>query len=151
MNTKIAKKYLKLLAFKIVRGFDAHAPIPELGYFEKPVHEEINLSEGHVLKYLEDVRLIDDEKYYQVLFNPSDKKYLSDEKYIPSNIYLSEKTLNDKDLFRDPVKTCFQVKLFDTLEDLNLFLEENCLKSDCDVQITTNNKFLLKYLRVGDE
>jgi len=151
MRTKIAKKYLNLLAFKIVRGFDAHAPIPELRYFEKPVHEEIRLSEGEVLKYQDDVKLIDDKKYHQVLFNPSDKKYLSDEKYVPSNIYLPEETLNDKDFFRDPVATCYQVKLFDTLEDLNSFLEENSLKSDCDIQSTNNNKFLLKYLRVGDE
>lgn len=150
MNTKIAKKYLNLLAFKIVRGFDADAPTGQ-AYFEKPVPEKIQLSEGHVLKYQEGVRLIYDEKYHQVLFNPFNKKYLSNEKYVSSNIYLSEETLNDKDLFRDPVETCFQVKLFDTLEDLNSFLEENSLKSDCNVQIITDNKFLLKYLRVGDE
>ena len=72
-------------------------------------------------------------------------------RYFSSDIYLSEETLNNEDLFRDPGKTCFQVNLFDTLEDLNLFLEENHLKSDCDIKITTDNKFLLKYLRIGDE
>lgn len=139
MNTKIAKKHLKLLGFALVRGFDARAPIPELAYFEKPMPKEIDLSEGHVLKYQEDYKLIDDLKCHQVLFDSDDK------------IYLSEETLNDEDLFRDPVETCLQVKLFDTLEDLNSFLEENQLKSDCDIQSTNNNKFLLKYLRVGDE
>ena len=80
-----------------------------------------------------------DENYYQVLFDSSDV------------VFLSEKDLNNEDLFRDPVETCLQVKLFNSIEELNLFLEENHLKSECDVRITNDNRFLLKYLRIGDE
>ena len=136
---KIAKKYLKLLGFEITRGYNATAPIPELAYFDKLVPKEIQLTEGTVLKCRENTRLINDENYYQVLFDSSDV------------VFLSEKDLNNEDLFRDPVETCLQVKLFNSIEELNLFLEENHLKSECDVRITNDNRFLLKYLRIGDE